>query len=301
MTSRGRAHPHAAHRADAPPEGGAHRLPAVPPGGPGRAPQGRLADPRRGPELLDHRADHRRRVHRLRRRARLRCSARRPSGCTTDERRERERRSDRGRARRRRRRPTRPIEDVVGRGGRGRRVEVDEVDVVEAVGRRRRRRPRGRAADDEDVDDDEAEPWDNPWTRPGDWYVVHTQSGYEKKVKTNLEARIQSMNMEDKIFEVVIPMEDVVEFKGGKKVVVQRKVFPGYLLVRCQHGRRVLVRHPQHPGRHRLRRPGPPRPEAHAAQPARGRDVPGRQGRRRGARPSAPSRASSTRSARASG
>jgi transcriptional antiterminator NusG len=77
------------------------------------------------------------------------------------------------------------------------------------------------------------EPWDNPWTRPGDWFVVHTQSGYEKKVKSNLEARIQSMNMEDKIFEVVIPMEDVVEFKGGKKVVVQRKVFPGYLLVRC--------------------------------------------------------------------
>ncbi len=80
----------------------------------------------------------------------------------------------------------------------------------------------------------EAEPAETPWTRPGDWYVVHTQSGYEKKVKSNLEARIQSMNMEDKIFEVVIPMEDVVEFKGGKKVVVQRKVFPGYLLVRCQ-------------------------------------------------------------------
>jgi transcriptional antiterminator NusG len=81
---------------------------------------------------------------------------------------------------------------------------------------------------------DEDEPYDNPWLRPGDWYVVHTQSGYEKKVKSNLEARISSMNMEDKIFEVVIPMEDVVEFKGGKKVVVQRKVFPGYLLVRCE-------------------------------------------------------------------
>ena len=81
---------------------------------------------------------------------------------------------------------------------------------------------------------EEDEPYDNPWLRPGDWYVVHTQSGYEKKVKSNLEARISSMNMEDKIFEVVIPMEDVVEFKGGKKVVVQRKVFPGYLLVRCE-------------------------------------------------------------------
>jgi transcriptional antiterminator NusG len=75
---------------------------------------------------------------------------------------------------------------------------------------------------------------DDPWTRPGSWYVVHTQSGYEKKVTANLHARIQSMNMEDKIFEVVIPMEDVVEFKGGRKQTVQRKVFPGYILVRCR-------------------------------------------------------------------
>ena len=75
---------------------------------------------------------------------------------------------------------------------------------------------------------------DDPWTRPGEWFVVHTQSGYEKKVTANLHARIQSMNMEDKIFEVVIPMEEVVEFKGGRKQTVQRKVFPGYLLVRCR-------------------------------------------------------------------
>jgi len=75
---------------------------------------------------------------------------------------------------------------------------------------------------------------DDPWTRPGSWYVVHTQSGYEKKVTANLNARIQSMNMEDKIYEVVIPMEEVVEFKNGKKQTVQRKVFPGYLLVRCR-------------------------------------------------------------------
>ena len=71
-----------------------------------------------------------------------------------------------------------------------------------------------------------------PTTRPGQWFVAHTQSGYEKKVKQNLEAA-SSMNMEDRIHEVVIPMEDVVEFKNGKKVVVQKKVFPGYLLVRC--------------------------------------------------------------------
>ena len=80
----------------------------------------------------------------------------------------------------------------------------------------------------------ETAPVDDPWTRPGSWYVVHTQSGYEKKVTANLHARIQSMNMEDKIFEVVIPMEDVVEFKNGRKQTVQRKVFPGYLLVRCR-------------------------------------------------------------------
>jgi transcriptional antiterminator NusG len=66
----------------------------------------------------------------------------------------------------------------------------------------------------------------------GDWYVVHTYAGYENKVKANLESRISSMNMEEKIFEVVIPMEDVMEIKGGKKQVVSRKVFPGYLLVR---------------------------------------------------------------------
>jgi transcription termination/antitermination protein NusG len=67
---------------------------------------------------------------------------------------------------------------------------------------------------------------------PGDWYVIHTYAGYENKVKTNLSSRIGSMQMEDKIFDVVIPMEDVMEIKGGKKQVVQKKVFPGYLMVK---------------------------------------------------------------------
>jgi transcription termination/antitermination protein NusG len=92
-------------------------------------------------------------------------------------------------------------------------------------------------ADQEGHDDDGGEAsesvTDDPTMRPGQWYVVHTQSGYEKKVTANLEARIQSMNMEDKIYEIVIPMEEVDEFKNGKKQTVQRKVFPGYLLVRC--------------------------------------------------------------------
>ena len=90
--------------------------------------------------------------------------------------------------------------------------------------------------------------------------MVHTQSGYEKKVKQNLEARISSMNMEERIHEVVIPMEDVVEFKNGKKVVVQKKVFPGYLLVRCEldDDSWYVIRNT--PGRHRLRRARAPSP-----------------------------------------
>ena len=75
---------------------------------------------------------------------------------------------------------------------------------------------------------------DNPYTRPGRWFVVHTQSGYEKKVKQNLEARIHSMNAEEAVYEVVIPMEDYADFKNGKRVVAQRKMFPGYLLVRAE-------------------------------------------------------------------
>ncbi len=75
-------------------------------------------------------------------------------------------------------------------------------------------------------------PPESPYDRPGSWYVVHTYAGYENKVKSNLESRISSMNMEDRIFEVVIPLEDVVELKSGKRQVVSRKVFPGYLMVR---------------------------------------------------------------------
>jgi transcriptional antiterminator NusG len=69
-------------------------------------------------------------------------------------------------------------------------------------------------------------------TQFGDWYVVHSYAGYENKVKTNLESRIQSLDMEDFIFQVEVPTEDVVEIKNGKRQQVQRKVFPGYILVR---------------------------------------------------------------------
>ncbi|TYO92709.1 transcription antitermination protein nusG [Desulfallas thermosapovorans DSM 6562] len=63
------------------------------------------------------------------------------------------------------------------------------------------------------------------------WFVIHTYSGYENKVKANLEKRIESMNMEDKIFRILVPMEDEVEVKDGKKKVTKRKIFPGYVLV----------------------------------------------------------------------
>ena len=78
------------------------------------------------------------------------------------------------------------------------------------------------------------EPEISPYNKPGKWYVLHTQSGYENKVKKNLEARALSMNMEERIYEVVIPVEDVSEIRQGKKVVVQKKMFPGYLLVRTR-------------------------------------------------------------------
>ncbi|MEA2459960.1 MAG: transcription termination/antitermination protein NusG [Actinomycetota bacterium] len=94
--------------------------------------------------------------------------------------------------------------------------------------------PEAEAAEDDDDDfvDDYEERVVPPTERPGSWFVIHTYAGYENKVKTNLGSRIQSMNVEDRVFEVVIPMEDVMEIKQGKKQIVQKKVFPGYLLVR---------------------------------------------------------------------
>ena len=63
------------------------------------------------------------------------------------------------------------------------------------------------------------------------WYVIHTYSGYENKVKANLERKVHSMGMEDEIFNVIVPMEDETEVKDGKKKVTKKKVFPGYALV----------------------------------------------------------------------
>jgi transcription termination/antitermination protein NusG len=67
---------------------------------------------------------------------------------------------------------------------------------------------------------------------PGDWYVVHSYAGYENRVKTNLESRITSLNMEDYIFQIEVPTHQVTEIKSGKKQTVNEKVLPGYILVR---------------------------------------------------------------------
>jgi transcription termination/antitermination protein NusG len=105
------------------------------------------------------------------------------------------------------------------------RAEADETEADEAEA--------DEALSEDELLEREARP-ESPYDRPGRWFVVHTQSGYEKKVKQNLEARIQSMNAEDAVYEVVIPMEDYVDLRNGKRVVAQRKMFPGYLLVRSR-------------------------------------------------------------------
>ena len=97
-------------------------------------------------------------------------------------------------------------------------IEVDELivdDIDDAV---------------EEIDEPRIE---SPYDLPGRWYVVHTYSGYEKKVKSNLEHLIAARGLEDQIFDIEIPMEDVDEFKNGRKVTVSKRVLPGYVLVRC--------------------------------------------------------------------
>ncbi len=70
------------------------------------------------------------------------------------------------------------------------------------------------------------------WSKPGDWFVIHTYSGMENRVKANLENRITSLNMEDYIHEVIVPTEEVAEIKNGQRKLVKRTVLPGYVLVR---------------------------------------------------------------------
>jgi transcriptional antiterminator NusG len=83
----------------------------------------------------------------------------------------------------------------------------------------------------EAVATEEAAPEESAARRNSQWFVIHTYSGYENKVKTNLEKRVNSMGMEDQIFQVLVPVEETLEVKDGKKRTIQRKIFPGYVLV----------------------------------------------------------------------
>ena len=89
------------------------------------------------------------------------------------------------------------------------------------------------AEEDEDVDPIEALKKDLR-TRPGDWYVIHSYAGYENKVKANLETRVQNLDVGDYIFQVEVPIEEVTEIKNGQRKQVNRKVLPGYILVRME-------------------------------------------------------------------
>ncbi|WP_067487335.1 transcription termination/antitermination protein NusG [Actinomadura hibisca] len=96
--------------------------------------------------------------------------------------------------------------------------------------------------DDADEDETPAEPPVDPYAafkmelrlQPGDWYVVHSYAGYENRVKTNIETRTQTLNMEDYIFQIEVPQHEVTEIKQGKRQKVNEKVLPGYILVRME-------------------------------------------------------------------
>ncbi len=117
-------------------------------------------------------------------------------------------------------------------------VEVDE-DSADAGDDAAETAAEGDDADGENAEGEEPEA-DDPlevfrrelWAKPGDWFVVHTYSGMEKRVKQNLENRIISLNMEDYIHEIVVPTEEVAEIKNGQRKMVTRTVLPGYVLVR---------------------------------------------------------------------
>ena len=101
--------------------------------------------------------------------------------------------------------------------------DVDQADVATV--------PEEATEDDEDIDPAEALKRELR-AKPGDWYVIHSYAGYENKVKANLETRVQNLDVGDYIFQVEVPTEEVTEIKNGQRKQVNRKVLPGYILVR---------------------------------------------------------------------
>ena len=113
---------------------------------------------------------------------------------------------------------------------------ADEAAAVEGTADDEAAADEASAAGDDAAEDEETDPVTEFKTElrmlPGDWYVVHSYAGYENRVRTNLESRTQSLNMEDYIFQIEVPTHEVIEIKGGKRQQVQEKVLPGYILVR---------------------------------------------------------------------
>jgi len=119
-------------------------------------------------------------------------------------------------------------------------VETPEEEVVETVAADASSVDDLALASDEDgdIESDENDP-NAEFRRTlraaiGDWYVIHSYAGYEKKVKGNLVNRIQSLNMEDYIFQIEVPEEEVMEIKNGQRKMVKRNIYPGYVLVRME-------------------------------------------------------------------
>ncbi len=143
--------------------------------------------------------------------------------------------------------PEPSLEDVFGQPDEGSEVELEpaldtevtDEDTDAAMGLDTDVESVDSTADAEEVEDEPAEAEDpleafrrELWAKPGDWFVVHTYSGMENRVKSNLENRIISLNMEDYIHEIVVPTEEVAEIKNGQRKMVKRTVLPGYVLVR---------------------------------------------------------------------
>jgi transcriptional antiterminator NusG len=108
--------------------------------------------------------------------------------------------------------------------------QAEQVDVEGDLGTEET--PEADAADEAEESDPLEQFRRDLWAKPGDWYIVHTYSGMENRVKANLENRIISLNMEDYIHEIVVPVEEVAEIKNGQRKLVKRNTYPGYVMVR---------------------------------------------------------------------
>ena len=111
-------------------------------------------------------------------------------------------------------------------------ADVDQADATEAPAEAPAEAEGGEEQDTEDEVDPVEEFKSKLRRQEGDWFVIHTYAGYENRVKTNLETRIQSLNMEEDIFQIEVPMEEVVEIKNAQRKTVRRVRIPGYVLVR---------------------------------------------------------------------